>query len=135
MPFDSSAIDVDIVARKRVTEKDSLATDPDAQRHFTLRPVKIARNWLMLKGESTSNSPGIYLYEVTVSPRNSAYKMPDWISEWDMPPENLDRWKNNPNSFNGATTLNLHPFVSQLWQTVTQTNRPVIAHLFCYLQK
>lgn len=52
-----------------------------------------------------------------------------------MPQENFDRWKNNPGSFDGAKTLNLRPFISQLWQTVTQTNRPVIVHLFCYIQK
>ena len=59
MPFDSSAINVDTIARKRVTEKDSLAIDPNAQRGFTFRPVKIVRNQLMLKGGLTSNLPGI----------------------------------------------------------------------------
>ena len=66
----------------------------------------------------------VYLYEVTLRPGIDTYRTPDWCLDWDMGYER-----------NGARTLNLVNFVSNLSQVTAREHHPKIATFHCYIGK
>lgn len=76
---------------------------------------------------------GIYLFRALLRPKN--YQAPSWIAGWDMAPDMIDKWRQEPGNFNGATTLNLKPFLSDLQEAVIQAHQPEVGKLYCYIQK
>jgi hypothetical protein len=61
--------------------------------------------------------------------------MPEWVSVWDMDSGLVEAWKSSPKDFNGATTFNLKALLTNLWDNTLQTNQPVVAEFYSYIQK
>lgn len=78
---------------------------------------------------------GIYCFKTIIRPRQNAYSLPGWISEWDMNQELINKWRKNRHQFKGSTTLNLKIFLTNIWQIIYQKNKPKIAKLYCYIKK
>lgn len=76
---------------------------------------------------------GIYLFRALLRPKN--YQAPTWIAGWNMAPGMIEKWRQEPGSFNGATTFNLKPFLSGLQEAVIQRYQPEVGELYCYIQK
>lgn len=76
---------------------------------------------------------GIYCFKTTLRPK--AYKVPDWISAWDMDSGLVEAWRSSPEDFNGATTFNLKALIVNLWQNTLQTHRPIVAEFYSYVKK
>lgn len=80
--------------------------------------------------------PGVvYRCDVKLIPSARAYKLPQWVHDWDMDVTRVPAWKADPKSFDGATTLNLARFVEDVWQASVRVNQPLVARFFCYLRK
>lgn len=76
---------------------------------------------------------GIYCFKNTLRPKT--YKLPDWVSEWDMDGGLVEAWKSSPKDFNGSTTFNLKALLANLWENTLQAQRPVVAELYSYVEK
>ncbi|MBI1923903.1 hypothetical protein HYR99_06595 [Candidatus Poribacteria bacterium] len=70
------------------------------------------------------SSDRIYIYDVTLRPKESAYRMPAWFSAWDM-----------GTAQDGSRTLNLNRFLSDLWRATVQIHHPKVARFYCYVKK
>lgn len=76
---------------------------------------------------------GIFCFKNTLRPKT--YKMPDWVSAWDMDSGLVEAWKSSPRDFNGATTFNLKALLVNLWAITLQAQRPIVAQLYTYVEK
>jgi hypothetical protein len=76
---------------------------------------------------------GIYCFKNTLRPKT--YKMPDWVSAWDMDEGLVEAWRSSPRDFNGATTFNLKALLVNLWENTLQAQRPVVAELYSYVER
>jgi hypothetical protein len=76
---------------------------------------------------------GIYCFKNTLRPKT--YKMPDWVSAWDMDSGLVEAWRSSPRDFNGATTFNLKALLVNLWENTLQAQRPIVAELYSYVEK
>jgi len=82
-----------------------------------------------------TNLPDIGIYGFQIILRPSNYQMPDWVINWNMDGGKVEEWRTSPNDFNGATTYNLKPFLTNLWENTLQIHNPKVAELYCYIKK
>lgn len=118
--------------------KQDLLPNKDVVRGFVLKNPVVSGTQLKLSTEIIpANFPGngTYCFEITISPAFNAYSLPPWVSDWDMNLNMLESWKQNPKTFNGASTLNLKNFLNNIWQIIYQRYKPKIARLYCYIKK
>lgn len=106
---------------------------------ISIENIKLKERLLELKllFNSTGLQKGIYSYHISVRPQENAYKIPDWVYEWNMDTSQIDKWNKDPSTFNETTTLNLEPFISGLCQSSTQFHKtyPDIADVYFYIDK
>lgn len=76
---------------------------------------------------------GIYCFKNILRPKT--YKMPDWVSAWDMDSGLVEAWRSSPKDFNGATTFNLKALLTNLWENTLQAQRPIVAELYSYVER
>ena len=128
MVFDADTFEPSIMAKDRLMERNK--ENPAARECLQVKPTLSKNeddNELTVDFELDSQSlrgEAIYLYEVTLSPNVDKYQAPEWCSNWDMGTER-----------DGAQTLNLVNFVSQLSQVTARMHRPKIAQFHFYIEK
>ena len=106
--------------------------------NLEVKPVSLGNEGLTLAFELVAAKliiNKIYPYEIVLRPLSNAYSMPQWISEWDMDINRIEEWRQRPNNFNGAVTINLKHFLTEVWQATVEVHHPTIAKLYCYVKK
>lgn len=122
--------------KNRSHEPESLIENSEAQRAFNIKSARVTANSVQIEANVVPAAlPGdaIYCFEVILRP--SGYRMPDWISQWDMDAKQIEEWKKNPKKFQGWTTFNLKYFLDNIWETIVQSHGPKVADLYCYIQR
>jgi hypothetical protein len=76
-------------------------------------------------------SGALYRFEVLIGPRRREVTLPDWVKEWDM--SSLPAGAVSARE--GAKTLNLEPFVWNLWNGMTSSASPELARAYFYIRK
>ena len=128
MFFDADTFEPSIMAKDKLMGKTK--ENPEARECLKVKPTLLKNedgSELTVDFELESQSLGgeaIYLYEVTLSPNVDKYEVPSWCSNWDMGTER-----------DGAQTLNLVNFVSQLSQVTARRHHPKIAKFHFYIEK
>jgi hypothetical protein len=108
----------------------------EAKRCLEISMVELNDSKLKLEGQLAAGSlpgDGVYCFEVILRPNN--YKLPDWVSKWDMDTRLLEHWLQNKADFNGATTLNLRAFLNDLLETTVELHRPKLAKFYLYVRR
>ena len=133
MPYDGSSLDPEIAAWK--SQSDQLADSPQAARALNIKNAALSGESLKVDVDLTPPSlpgSGIYCFRAILRPKN--YQPPQWVADWDMPTSQIEAWRLKPDDFNGATTFNLKPFLSDLREAVLQL-RPKVGELYWYVRK
>ena len=130
MPFDPSKCEADIIAEYKPDSKGKNEISLDAQECLKVSST-LSNNddghELSIKfnlGSQSLPRKRIYLYEITLRPDIDTFEEPEWCLKWDMGDER-----------NGAKTLNLINFVSDLTQVTIRTHQPIIAKFHFYIEK
>lgn len=121
---------------KQPRQPGAMTENGAAARAFKVNRAELTGSGLALAAEVTPSllpGDGIYCYKVVLRPQD--YKLPDWVSQWDMDGRRIEEWKRAPGDFGGSTTYNLKPFLDNLWATTLQVHRPKVAELYCYVQR
>ena len=132
--YDVNAFEAEVTAWK--CQPTQLEENPAVRQALNVRESRLSGEELSVEVEIIPvNLPGVGIYRFKVVLRPKSYQIPGWVTDWDMRADLIEKWKQNPNSFNGATTLNLKPFLSDLQGTIIQMHRPEVSELYCYVQK
>jgi hypothetical protein len=137
MKAKSGVLEPEIVAWRWEAEK--LAESGQAGRAFSINGFTLSESEvkeITVEAKLTASSlpgDGIYCFKVVLRPKG--YDMPEWISNWDMPIGEIEKWRRNPTEFDGATTYNMKAFLNDLWDTIVQLHRPKIAEFYCYVER
>lgn len=126
MPFKSDEIETEILAK--CCEKDGLVDDQRVKNALNITSVSLSNNSLGFSAEVTPSSLStrkMYLYEVVMRPKATAYIYPVWFKGWSM----------DTNKFDGSKTVNLNQFLNDLWQTTVQVHAPRIGRFYCYVKR
>ncbi len=129
--FDLQKVEAEIQAWKY--DGNTFVADREAAQAIKISGLSVGDSRMTLTvSVSGKQLPANSLHSFKVVIRPQEYKLPEWVSAWDMPVTMIEGWKRNPNGFNGATTFNLKPFLHDLWETIVQVHQPKIAELqFC----
>ncbi|MEN3332418.1 MAG: hypothetical protein V7641_1783 [Blastocatellia bacterium] len=134
VPFNPATLEPEITAWKH--QANQLAENESAKRAFHINGINLSENELKVEAQLTPTvlSEGeVYCYRVILRPKD--YSMPAWVSDWNMPTRSIEEWRKKPAAFNGATTFNLKPFLSDLWEMVVQLHRPKVGEFYCYVKR
>lgn len=77
-------------------------------------------------------APATYRYRIILRP--SSYTLPDWIAKWNMSDEEIKRWHQLPQQFNGSKTYNLENFLGTLQGAVLSTTPPKVSDIYFYIR-
>jgi len=133
IPFDTKKLTTEVIA-KQFDFNDGFKENSDAKQSFNIEYLDSLKLKVNLT-PTTLPGNGIYSYEIIISPSKNAYKGTYWWNDWDMDLSRIDKWRRNPKSFEGSKTLNLKPFMNNLWQANFLTHQPKIARIYCYFKK
>lgn len=127
VPFSPRNLEAVVAAQKWQQKKGEFEQNAEFAKGFRVEKLEISNSELNLVVEINPKlltGSGIYLYEITIRPNESSYKLPSWFTNWDM------------GSYqDGSGTRNLNYFLSNLWLTNVQIHQPKIAKFYCYIQK
>ncbi|MFL6335834.1 MAG: hypothetical protein ACJ754_21195 [Pyrinomonadaceae bacterium] len=134
MPFPAGALSYEVTAWHCAGDRLEGSGAPPQAFHVTGAALTGDRITLEAQVDASALAANeIYCYRVVLRPRE--YQAPAWVTEWDMPVENVEHWKQKPADFNGATTFNLKPFLEDLSETVVQLYQPKVGEVYFYFQK
>jgi hypothetical protein len=108
----------------------------EAKRAFNVKVASISGSEIKLETELSPAllpADSVHCFRIILRPKE--YRTPSWLSDWDMDTRQIEEWRKNPPSFNGATTFNLKHFLENLWATTVQLSQPKVAEVYCYIQK
>jgi hypothetical protein len=114
----------------------SLSETEGIRRAFIVKDAYLSESAIDYTAEiipAALQGAGTYCFKTTLRPKT--YKMPDWVSIWDMDSGLVEAWKASPKDFNGATTFNLKALLTNLWDNTLQTNQPVVAEFYSYVRQ
>ena len=115
---------------------DRLEESDVAGRAFSVERSELEKDGLGIKVKLSSlglPGDGVYCFKIVLRPRG--YEMPGWVSAWDMPRREIEKWRQRPADFGGGTTYNLEPFLTDLWDTIVRLHSPKLGELYCYVQR
>jgi hypothetical protein len=110
----------------------------EAENAFTINSLQVDTkeiNFNISFNATNLPSNAIYCFEVSLYPQPEAYRIPDWVSRWNMNTTKLQNWINAPLTFEGDSTLNLKRFVDEIAQTTIRFHKPMLAKVYFYIKK
>ncbi|MBI3650567.1 MAG: hypothetical protein HY231_05910 [Acidobacteria bacterium] len=133
MTFNPAAVDTEISAWKFTNPH--LESNEEAKQAVKVNGINFTEGKMNV--ELTLNAmqlpaKSIHCFRVVLRPKE--YRLPEGFSRWDMPLNLVEEWRRHPQSFNGATTYNLKPFLNDLWETLVQLHKPKIADFYFFVQ-
>lgn len=137
IPFDTKQLKADVIAEQYEPTAE-FKESSEAHQSFKIECINCLNNKFTLKLNlvpTTLPGNGIYRYGIIVRPSRDAYNVSHWWNDWDMDLSRIDKWRRNPKTFEGSKTLNLKPFMNNLWQANFLAHQPKIARIYCYFKK
>jgi hypothetical protein len=77
---------------------------------------------------------GVLALEYRPSLKADAFELPSWCEEWNMEPEQLAAFSQNPATFDGSRTPGLSEFVRTVWAAMVREHSPELGSLYLYLE-
>jgi hypothetical protein len=137
IPFDTKQLKADVIAEQYEPTAE-FKKSSEAHQSFKIECINCLNNKFTLKLNlvpTTLPGNGIYRYGIIVRPSRDAYNVSHWWNDWDMDLSKIDKWRSDLKTFEGSKTLNLKPFMNNLWQANFLTHQPKIASIYCYFKK
>jgi len=78
---------------------------------------------------------GVYFFEYRPSLKVEAFELPAWCTGWNMEPEELAAFSQNPAAFDGSRTPGLNEFVRTVWAAMVHECSPGLGSLYLYVKK
>jgi hypothetical protein len=63
------------------------------------------------------------------------YKVPQWVTDWNLTDDQADAWNKDKLNFDGSRTYNLSPFLLTIWEAVREGQKPKIGIFNCYFMR
>lgn len=138
IPFDAKHLKSDIIAEQYdPTAEFKESREVHQSLSHEIESINLKKGFKLKLSLSPTTLPGngIYRYGIIVRPSRDAYNVSHWWNDWDMDLSRIDNWRRNPKTFEGSKTLNLKPFMNNLWYANFLTHQPKIARIYCYFKK
>lgn len=110
----------------------------DVLKVIAIKNIDISNSRLKFKTEiNPENFPenGTYCFKIIFQSLSDSCSLPQWVSDWDMDQNQISTWSENPQQFQGNTTLNFKNFLNNIWQIIYRKHKPKIAKLYFYIEK